>query len=318
MRPLLLMLEVLLLCASARSVGRGISAPTAAADSAYGTSSAGELDEAAFAWVVQTGRGSAEAAVAAIMTTSLQEASDQTGFVADVESTGFIKLADTGHKTERWSLARWEHTRPQGGHQAFNTEAQAEPDSFRPHQHFYPHDAHKVLSGFNLMHARWPDASWYIMIDDDTFIFRCSLASLLAGLDPQGKHYIGYPRSGAHMCSNPKYSGQPERPFALGGCGMILSKGALIELTKVVRDCTVVSQDCYLDDVRLYFCLRDIGIHLNTSFNYPAMNFAPNQNIDWGAIDPCLRPVAFHGVGLMLARWPQWLQCFVCMGSTPI
>ncbi|KAL3149239.1 hypothetical protein ABBQ32_002058 [Trebouxia sp. C0010 RCD-2024] len=239
------------------------------------------------------------------MTTFLQKASDETGFVADVQSTGLIKLAETGHEIARWSLARWEDTRPQGGHQASSESdaaSEAQPDSLTSPYNYYPHSAHKVLPGFNLMHAHWPNASWYVMVDDDTFIFRRTLASLLSGLDPQGQHYIGYPRSGAHMCrdvSNPKYPDQPEGPFALGGCGMILSKGALTELAKVVRDCTVISQDCYLDDVRLFFCLRDIGINLNTSFRYPAMNFPPNQHINWGQLDPCLRPVAFHGVSLM-------------------
>lgn len=312
MRLLLLLLELLLLCVLARSVGSYNDATTAAADSSH----AGELDEAAFAWVIQTGRGSAEAAVAAVMTTFLHKASDQTGFVADIQSTGLIKLADTGHEIARWSLARWEDTQLQNaiGHQASSdsdaaSDSEAEPDSLIRPYNYYPHSAHKVLPGFNLMHARWPEASWYIMVDDDTFIFRHTLASLLSGLDPQGQHYLGYPRCGAHMCrdvSTGKYPDQPEGPFALGGCGIILSKGALTELTKVVRDCTVVSQDCYLDDVRLFFCLRDIGIHLNTSFQYPAMNFAPNQHIDWGRLDPCLRPVAFHGVSLILSDCPNF------------
>lgn len=317
MRPLqqllVLQLEMLLICASAirLSAGRYTGFPATAVGRPHGSSSPVELDQDEFAWVVQTGKGSAEAAVAAIMTTYLQESSENSGFVADVESTGKIKLADTMHKTAEWSLPRWEGSRPSDGHAAFS-DSEPAADSLTPNHHFYPHGAHKVLPGFNLMHAQWPNASWYIMIDDDTFIFQRTLASLLSGLDPQEKHYIGYPYHGTQMCSRdvstPGYRDQPDGPFALGGCGMILSKGALEQLTKVVRDCTVSSQDCYLDDVRLFYCLRDINIHLNTSFKYPAMNFAPNQNIDWGQFDPCLCPVAFHGVSLCLLR-P--LQCLV-------
>lgn len=315
MRPLqqllVLQLEVLLICASAirLSTGRYTGPPSTAVGRPHGTPSPIELNQDAFAWVVQTDRGSAEAAVAAIMTTFLQESSENTGFVADVQSTGRIKLADTVHKTAEWSLARWEGSQPSDGHAPFSdSDAQAEPNSLTPNHRFYPHGAHKVLPGFNLMHAQWPNASWYIMIDDDTFIFQRTLASLLSGLDPQGKHYIGYPYHGAQMCSrdasSPGPSDQADGPFALGGCGMILSKVALEQLTKVVRDCTVSSQDCYLDDVRLFYCLQDIDIHLNTSFKYPAMNFAPNQNIEWGQIDPCQCPVAFHGVSLCLLRLP--------------
>ena len=295
----------LLLCvsaATARSYGTLSSLPRAAAGNLTGTPVAGpaELDEGAFAWGVQTGRASAQEAVAAIMTTFLQQAAQHTGFVADVESTGRIKLANTRNEMEQWSLARWEEAWPQNGVQS-SSDAQAEPDSLTPQHHYYPHGAHKVLPGFNLMRSQWPQASWYIMIDDDTFIFRRGLARLLSGLDPQDKHYIGYPRRGAHMCrdvSSSKYHAQADGPFALGGCGMILSQAAAKALADVVRDCTVISQDCYLDDVRLFLCLRDINIHLNTSMKYPAMNFAPNKNVDWGQLDPCQRPVAFHGVSL--------------------
>lgn len=300
MRRLSPLWQVLLVCISAVSARSYRATPKAAANGTFDTRSAGlsELADGSLAWVVQTGRESAEEAVAAIMTTFLQQNTKQTGFVADVESTGRIRLADTGHEIEKWSLARWEDAWPQNGVHS-DSDAQAEPDNLTPQHHFYPHGAHKVLPGFNLMHTQWPDASWYIMIDDDTFVFQRALASLLSGLNPQDKHYIGYPRRGAHMCrdvSSSWHRNHSEGPFALGGCGMILSRGALIEFTKVVRDCTIISQDCYLDDVRLFFCLRDIGVHLNTSMKYPAMNFAPNKNIDWGQIDPCERPVVFHGV----------------------
>ncbi len=172
--------------------------------------SADQLDEKAFAWVVQTGKESAEEAVAAIMVTFLQQAAAHAGFVADVEAVGKVKLADTGHMMERWSLAHWEDEWRQdslGSEQA----AETGTDSLRPQRPSYPHGAHKVLPGFNLMHAKWPDASWHVMVDDDTFVFRRSLANLLSDLDPEGKHYIGYPRQGAHMCKIPTKLGISQR-----------------------------------------------------------------------------------------------------------
>ena len=292
--------SLLLLAVSAASARNFHDPPGAAANATAGTSRLPGLDESVYAWVVQTGRESAEEAVAAIMTTFLQPAAVRTGFVADVESTGRIRLADTGHEMERWSLARWEDAWPQNGVHS-DSDAQSEPDTLTPQHHFYPHGAHKVLLGFNLMYSQWPEASWYIMIDDDTFVFRQKFATLMKGLDPEDKHYIGYPRRGAHMCrdfSSLRHRNHSEGPFALGGCGMILSRGAMKEFTRVVRGCTIRTQDCYLDDVRLFFCLRDVDIFLNTSIKYPAMNFAPNKNVDWGQIDPCEQPVVFHGVSL--------------------
>lgn len=305
------------------------------------------LNESEFAWVVQTGKESAEEAVAAIMVTFLQQAASHAGFVAgaslhtcnscvllrrngtatdpnaDVESVGKVKLADTSHVIERWSLARWEDAWPSRslGSDQDQQDAQAEMESLRHGRPSFPHKAHKVLPGFKLMHKKWPAAKWYIMIDDDTFIFRRALAKLLSSLDSQDKHYIGYPRHGANMCRDPGTSEDQEvsdGPFALGGCGMVLSRGAIERLAQVVVECTIASQDCYLDDVRLFFCLKLVGIRLNTSINYPAMNYAPNKNIDWGRIDPCAHPVVFHGVRCFAKAHAQLTSAALTAQTRPI
>ena len=231
---------------------------------------------------------------------------------ADVESIGKVKLADTSHIIERWSLARWEQQWPQ---QRLESDPEAETDIHRQQRPSFSHTAHKVLPGFNLMHAKWPAAKWYIMIDDDTFVFRRALAKLLSGLDPQQKHYIGYPRQGASICRDPSASEHlkpSDTPFALAGCGMILSQGAMKRLAQVIVECIIASQDCYLDDVRLFLCLQDIGIHLDTTISYPAMNFAPTKNIDWGRLDPCLHPVVFHGVCFLVSCTPCGSDFIVC------
>ena len=132
-------------------------------------------------------------AVAALMLTFLQRAANQTGFVADVNSTGQVKLADTGHAIEQWSLARWEAAWPHKG-LATNSEADTDTssaDDLKAEHAYFPHGAHKVLPGFKLMYAKWPSADWYIMMDDDTFIFRRALMRLLSRLDPEEKYYIG-------------------------------------------------------------------------------------------------------------------------------
>ena len=240
-----------------------------------------------------------------MLVTFLRQAAAHTGFVADVDSLGGkIRLADTGHAMEQWSLARWDDLWPQTS-SVTESEVAAPPvtDPSQTRNPFFGHGAHKILPGFNLMYAKWPSADWYIMIDDDTFLFRRALMRLVSSLDPEDKHYIGYPHHGTHMCRDPTASWhkEPGTPFALGGCGIVLSRGALKQLAPNIPGCVVASQDCHLDDVRLFFCLRDIGIPLGTSLNYPAMNFAPNSNIDWARLDPCVQPVVFHGVSLNTA-----------------
>lgn len=265
---------------------------------------------------------------------------------------------------------------------------------------------------------RWPEAEWYIMIEDDTYVFQDTIQAFLAQFDPQQAHYLGYPTRGATQCRDPtdpapqdrgqtfhltdsptqqeldhpvasstvqlqsirqilintgvlkqqesnrrslipeasQYNSphtpytplhsqhqqhnegsqlpqdasaqqapdaqsmtstaaqqQPatavdpptipiaqqqssEEMFALSGAGMILSQGAMVKLGPLLRGCMLSSQDCYLDDVRLFLCLKEAGISLNTASNYEALTFAPNSNIDWGRFHPCTRAVVFHGV----------------------
>lgn len=98
-----------------------------------------------------------------------------------------------------------------------------------------------------------------------------------------------------------------EKTYALGGGGMILSRAAMAKLAPALKGCMLSSQDCYMDDLRLYFCLKEVGIRLNASSNYDVLNSAPNSNIDWGTLDPCLQPAVFHGVsGLALTG------CLLC------
>ena len=165
---------------------------------------------------------------------------------------------------------------------------------------------------------RWPDAKWYIMLDDDTYIFQQALAEFLQKFDPMENHYLGYPSTGVKMCREPTASArQPETSelFALGGCGMILSWGAMAALAPLLQGCMLSSQDCYLDDVRLYYCLKEAGISLNMSQHYAAMNFAPNSNIDWRLFDPCAKPVLFHGVSIT-DETKKPFCCLACFAST--
>ena len=103
--------------------------------------------------------------------------------------------------------------------------------------------------------------------------------------DPHAQH--------APTDSSAQHSSSEER-YALGGGGMILSRAAMTKLAPALKGCMQSSQDCYLDDLRLYFCLKEVGIRLNAASNYAVLNVAPNSNIDWGGFDPCLQPAVFH------------------------
>jgi hypothetical protein len=54
-------------------------------------------------------------------------------------------------------------------------------------------DAHKNLPGLQLLYNQYPDAEWYIMIDDDTYVFFDNLYETLSKHDFNVPFYLGSP-----------------------------------------------------------------------------------------------------------------------------
>jgi hypothetical protein len=56
-------------------------------------------------------------------------------------------------------------------------------------------DAHKNFPGFISLWNAYPNASWYIMLDDDSYVFMDNLDIYLKNFDPSKPYYIGSPTS---------------------------------------------------------------------------------------------------------------------------
>jgi hypothetical protein len=54
-------------------------------------------------------------------------------------------------------------------------------------------DAHKNLPALEYLSAHYPNAQWYLLIDDDTYVFKENLLNFLIGLNSSESHYIGAP-----------------------------------------------------------------------------------------------------------------------------
>ena len=52
-------------------------------------------------------------------------------------------------------------------------------------------DATKNLPGFKALYEHFPDAEWYFMIDDDTYVFLDNVKKALSKYDPLEPHYLG-------------------------------------------------------------------------------------------------------------------------------
>ncbi|KAI8844802.1 hypothetical protein BC829DRAFT_419726 [Chytridium lagenaria] len=152
-------------------------------------------------------------------------------------------------------------------------------------------DAHKNLPGFQILHARFPDAKWYLMIDDDTFVFMDNLADMVKSLNHTHEYYIGNGNVFNGCDGVEKFGDGPE--FAHGGSGILISSGAMKKMVKGVEKCIIKYRDCWAGDIRTSLCLRDHNILIKGGDGFSGD--PPNTRYGFPD-DPCSRPITFHHV----------------------
>ncbi|ORZ33920.1 hypothetical protein BCR44DRAFT_118307 [Catenaria anguillulae PL171] len=158
----------------------------------------------------------------------------------------------------------------------------------------WKNDAHKNIPAIRELVNRYPGAEWYVMIDDDTYVFMENLNRVLHPLNPDEPHYLGAPNT-FRDCDGVTEMGDGPL-FNHGGSGIVLSRGAAREMLKIVDECIVRYHDCFAGDVRLGLCLRDAGILAN--YKYPGRRWFNPVTPHWTTHpyydDPCKRVVTFH------------------------
>ncbi|KAI9328639.1 hypothetical protein BDR26DRAFT_923355 [Obelidium mucronatum] len=154
-------------------------------------------------------------------------------------------------------------------------------------------DAHKFIPGFKLAYEKFPDVDWYILIDDDVYLYSKVMEPIMKQLkkmDPSQNHYLGRAftiSKGACGETNPP-------PFGHGGTGIYVSKGAMQQFLKVADKCIMKYANCWAGDVRMSLCFRDAGIKLGQKGNLDALhNDPPVRDFSYD-MNPCSEPSAFH------------------------
>ncbi|KAJ3295501.1 hypothetical protein HDU79_009014 [Rhizoclosmatium sp. JEL0117] len=104
-------------------------------------------------------------------------------------------------------------------------------------------DAHKNLPGFALLYKEFPEAEWFLMIDDDSYVFVENLHKYLKQFNPDKKYYMGQANK-FQGCDDVAVMGMGP-PIAQGGTGILMSRGAIKALLKIVDQCTVQYQECW-------------------------------------------------------------------------
>ncbi|KNE55148.1 hypothetical protein AMAG_01071 [Allomyces macrogynus ATCC 38327] len=156
-------------------------------------------------------------------------------------------------------------------------------------------DAHKFIPGALAMYDKYPHAKWYLILDDDTYMFMENLHLILAHLDGDQVYYFGkyYPSGGC-----PGGVVWPDGPvFAHGGGGIVMSRAALTQMLGVADSCIVKYRDCFAGDIRLAQCMRDAGIKFHATvapdlFHNVAPHVANFGGYEQGTA--CRRVVSFH------------------------
>ncbi|KAJ3015529.1 UNVERIFIED_CONTAM: hypothetical protein HDU68_012691, partial [Siphonaria sp. JEL0065] len=150
-------------------------------------------------------------------------------------------------------------------------------------------DAHKNLPGFKLLYAKYPDADWYIMFDDDSYVFMDNLEYGLSKYNPKEPLYLGDAQMFAGCDGVTRIGDGPN--FAQGGQGIIISQGGMQAMMKIVDQCIVKYHPCWAGDIRVGLCMRDAGILVT---HFKGLHGIPPNSEFYFSEDPCDVPVLFH------------------------
>lgn len=149
-------------------------------------------------------------------------------------------------------------------------------------------DAKKNMPGMKELYNRFPDADWYIMIDDDTYVFMDNLKTALNKYDPNEPYYLGAATNFIGCDGITEWGTSPY--FAHGGSGIVVSKGALKRMIPLTEKCIAKYDECWAGDIRLGLCLRDAGVLVkNGGYFSPD---APTNHFNFSF--PCATPRTFH------------------------
>lgn len=128
-------------------------------------------------------------------------------------------------------------------------------------------DKDKNLPALHLMRSLFPHKKWYLLLDDDTYIFLENFARyiLIGGLTGKpiytGKvFYIsrcgGFERDGTFAANH----SAPKGMFAHGGSGIFINNIAMDILYPRIPSCIRQYSSCWAGDIQVGLCLRSGGV----------------------------------------------------------
>ncbi|KAJ3124064.1 hypothetical protein HK100_011372 [Physocladia obscura] len=149
-------------------------------------------------------------------------------------------------------------------------------------------DARKFFPGLRLAHDKFPNVDWYVLIDDDAFVFLDNLSDYLGVIDPNNALYFGLV---SEVLPSPAACGATEErnQFIYGGSGIVISKIAMAMLMEVIDLCIAdpALWNCWAGDVALGMCMYKANISLLQGVGFHSM---PVTSPDYQFVQPACEP----------------------------
>lgn len=173
-------------------------------------------------------------------------------------------------------------------------------------------DKDKNLPAFHLLRTFFPGKKWYLLLDDDTYIFLENFArfTLQDGMDSvpvyTGKvFYIsrcgGFARDGRWIANH----SEPRGMFAHGGSGIVMNRLAIDAMYPNIASCILRYSSCWAGDMQVGLCLRRAGVMVRRlgprrGFEKHFIPFWPSKALSdrryssrWKSAD---EPITFHKI----------------------
>ncbi|CAN8071242.1 unnamed protein product [Agarophyton chilense] len=129
-------------------------------------------------------------------------------------------------------------------------------------------DKDKNLPAVHLMRTLYPGKKWYVLLDDDTYMFLDNFAKYIGSAEMNDSRAIytgkvfyisrcgGFERDGSWA----KNHSEPKGVFAHGGSGIVMNGLAVESMYKGIPKCIREFSSCWAGDMQISLCLRKHGV----------------------------------------------------------
>ncbi len=180
-------------------------------------------------------------------------------------------------------------------------------------------DKYKFVPLIEHAGKNWPDAKWYIYMEDDTYLFLPNVLKYLSTFDWKKPHWLG------------SYAAKSDIVFAQGGAGFALSRGAwehsFGQNPQMARDYEQYAADHCCGDQILGYVLNEYGVHFGENGGDETFRYGFNPKVHWNFAfekwswcDPLYSWHKVHSRDVALyyeleKNWDFTVRCRLCLSE---